>query len=174
MGGWGCGGTLVSKGFGYQKEPDYCGYDEYPLRIPTIILDGFENGSTQGWGDSHIDNVIVKRDHEIVVYKRTIRWRRWIEFNGKKVLCDEEDVPEGCKTLDFEKKNEIIAIVYDLESKTKCVFKMDPVKEYVPYDERDIKKYLDASSENLYPTSRPMETMSISSEKQKDDNDLPF
>ena len=29
MGGWGCGGTLVSKGFGDQKEPDYCGYDEY-------------------------------------------------------------------------------------------------------------------------------------------------
>lgn len=153
MGGWGCGGIIVSKGFGYPDKIDYCGYDEYAPEVPTVILDGYESGSSQGWGDTLGDNVIIRRKKEIIIYKRVVRNRRWIEFNGKKILCDEEDVPEGYETLDFEEKNEFTVTVYNLERKTKCVYCVKPEKEYVPYNERDIEKYINMPNENLYPIS---------------------
>ena len=177
MGCWGCGGTLVSKGFGYPNKIDYCGYDEYPPEVPTVILDGYESGSSQGWGDTLGDNVIIRRRNEIIIYKRVIRNRRWIEFNGKKILCDEEDVPEGYETLDFEEKNEFSITVYNLQNKTKCVYFVKPEKEYIPYNERDIERYINMPNENLYPTRYSewcSENEKTSSETKDCDDGLPF
>ena len=154
MRGW-AGGTLISKGFGYPEKIDYRCYEEYALEVPTVILDGYESGSSQGWGYTLSDDVIIRRKKEIIIYKRVVRNRRWIEFNGKKVLCDEEDVPKGYETLDFEEKNEFSITVYDLENKTKCVYYVKPEKEYVPYKERDIEKYINMTNENLYPNYDP-------------------
>ena len=177
MGGWGCSGTIVSKGFGYPNKIDYCGYDEYAPEVPTVILDGYESGSSQGWGDTLGDNVIIRRRNEIIIYKRVIRNRRWIEFNGKKILCDEEDVPEGYETLDFEEKNEFSITVYNLQNKTKCVYSVKPEQEYIPYNERDIERYINMPNENLYPTRYSewcSENEKTSSETKDYDDGLPF
>ena len=145
MGGWGFSGTIKSKGFEYEKDPCCLGYDEYPLKVPEVFLEGLESASTQGWGDYWWDDVVLKRENEIVVYKRQFTKRRWIELEGKRILCDEEDVPDGCETLGIEYANNFSIIVYNLQTKTKCVYNVFPKKEHVPFNERDVRKYLKES-----------------------------
>lgn len=77
------------------------------------------------------------------------------------------------ETLDFEEKNEFSITVYDLQNKTKCVYSVKPEKEYIPYNERDIERYINMPNENLYPT-KYSEEVKMSSEKSDYDDGLPF
>lgn len=142
MAGWCTEGRITSKEFEIKKNPRFCDFDEYNLEVPTVILENYCSSSTQGWGDFHTDDIIVKRSNEIIKIENKITYKCWIEFNGKEMFVDEYDVPNNLTVLGKSAFNTFKITVYNLVNKTKCNYKVICEKEDVPYNERDIEKYM--------------------------------